>query len=360
VSDRTGSGLVELAILETLIAATAGRPGSHVVCTKAVAGIAERIGLGPRYGYEVLLDLARPWIIPVPAVSVVGNKGDRDFPEAAEPEYTECRPSHVGQLILEAEAHRLAPVPVGIINGTTYRGGMQPPLEPFRVLAALRRLLADPRTPDSDVLAIVGVPYSTAGCELTGDLDALMKGRRAVIRETARITITGVPVPAAPAEPAAPAQRRTAVTAVGYMSTGPRPLRHPAHLVIESLPTRTSNPQAEQAIISRVHLRSWPDSHHPQTGDPGLPIEDITDYASAGTDVRILIALRRGADPAAVRDQLAAIDGITTEATWKFPAPPASMLRSWADRYRGEDIAASLAGLEEAISRDRRRERRHR
>ena len=35
------------------------------------------------------------------------------------------------------------------------------------------------------------------------------------------------------------------------------------------------------------------------------------------------------------------------------------MLRSWVDRYRGEDIAASLATLERAISRDRR-ERRHR
>jgi hypothetical protein len=360
VSDRTGSGLVELAILETLSAATGGRPQAHVVSTKAVAGIEERIGLGPRYGYEVLLDLARPWIVPMPTVSVAGNKGDRDFPEAAGPEYTECRPSHTGQLVLDAEAHRLAPVPVGIINGTTYRGGMQPPLEPFRVLAALRRLLEDPRVSDSDVLGIVGLPYSTADCQVTGDLDALVKGRPAVIRETAKITITGVPVPPAPAELAAPIRPRTGVTAVAYVSTGPTPPRRPAHLVIESLPARTSNHQAEQEIISRVRTRPWPDSRPPQTRDPRLPIEDITDHACDGTDVRILIALRPGSDPAAVRAQLAAIDGITTEATWKFPAPLASMLRSWADRYRGEDIAASLATLEDAISGDRRRERRHR
>ena len=141
MGDRTGCGLTELAILEALSAATGGRPRAHVVCTKAVAAIEERIGLGPRYGYEVLLDLARPWIVPVPTVSVVGNKGDRDFPEASGPEYTECRPSHAGQIVLDAEARRLAPVPVGVINGTTYRGGMQPPLEPLRVLAALRGLL---------------------------------------------------------------------------------------------------------------------------------------------------------------------------------------------------------------------------
>lgn len=297
MSDRTGSGLVELAVLETVDAATAGRPRAHVVCAKAVAAIEERIGLGPRYGYEVLLDMARPWIIPVPAVRVVGNKGDRDFPEAAAAAYTECRLSHVGQLVLDAEAHRLAPVPVGIINGTTYRGGMQPPLEPFRLLAALRRLLDDPRVPDSEVLGIVGAPYSTAGCVVTGDLAALMKGRRAVVRETARITITGVPVPAAPAEPPAPVRPRAGVTAVACASIGPPPLRHPAHLVIESLPARTSNPQAGQAIISRVRPRSWPDSDPPRARDEGLPIEDITDQSSVDNDVRIVIALRPALTP---------------------------------------------------------------
>jgi hypothetical protein len=364
VSDRTGSDLVELAILETLSAATAGRPRAHVVCTKAVAAIEERIGLGPRYGYEVLLDLARPWIIPVPTVSVMGNKGDRTFPEAAWPEHTECRPSHAGQVVLDAETHRLAPVPVGIINGTAYRGGIQPPLEPLRVLAALRRLLEDPRVPDGEVLGIVGLPYSTAGCQVTGDLDALMKGRRVVVRETAKIIITGVPVPPVSAEPPPPVSPRTGIIAVGHAFTGPPSLRHPAHLVIESLPARTSNPQADQAIISRVRPPSWADSPPPLAGDlapdPGLPIEDITDQASQHNDVRIVIALRPGADPVAVRDQLAVIDGITTEATWKFPAPLASMLRSWVDRYRGEDTTASLVSLEDAIRRDRRREQRDR
>jgi hypothetical protein len=302
----------------------------------------------------VLLDLARPWIIPLPMVTVGGNKGDRDFPEAAAPAHTECRPSHTGQLVLDVEAHRLAPVPVGIINGTTYRGGKRPPLEPFRVLAAVRKLLTDPEVPDSDVLAAIGPPYSTTGCGLTGDLAALMTGRPAVVRETARITITGVPGPAAPAEPSAPAVPRAAPTPVSYVSTGPPPPRHPAHLVIESLPARTSNPEAGQAIISRVRHRSWPDAHPPQAQDAGLPIEDITDQGSNNNDVRIVLALRSGSDPATVRNQIAAIEGITTEATWAFPAPPASMLRSWVERYRGEDIAASLASLEDAIRRDQR------
>jgi hypothetical protein len=61
-----------------------------------------------------------------------------------------------------------------------------------------------------------------------------------------------------------------------------------------------------------------------------------------------------------VRDQVAAIDGITLERTWAFPAPLASMLRSWADRHRPEDITASLDQLRDAIRRDRRRELRNR
>lgn len=62
----------------------------------------------------------------------------------------------------------MAPIPVGIINGTTYRGGKRPPLEPFRVLAAVRRLLDDPGVPDSDVLATVGPALLDGGLRPDG------------------------------------------------------------------------------------------------------------------------------------------------------------------------------------------------
>jgi hypothetical protein len=55
----------------------------------------------------VVLDLARPWIIPVRTVVVMGNAGDRSFSSPAGPGYTECRPSYAGQLVLDAEARRL-------------------------------------------------------------------------------------------------------------------------------------------------------------------------------------------------------------------------------------------------------------
>ena len=353
MSDRSGVGLVGLAVLETLEALTAGRPRAYVTSAEAASGIEERTGLRPRYGYEVLTDLVRPWIMPVRLVAGWGNFGDRSSPDLAEPEYTRCRPSHVGQLVLNAEAHRLAPVPVGLINGTAYGGGAQPPLEPFRVLAALARLLEDRRVTDAEVLRIVGPPDPVTGCDMTGDLDALMKGRRTAIRQTGRITITGIPVPAPAADTALPPDRR------GWTGdeVSSRPSR-PVHLIIESLPARTSPLDACQAITKQAQSRGWTGAGPDRVERAALPVAQIDDQSSRN-QIRIGLVLKSGSDPAAVRDRLTALDGITTEATWAFPAPLASMLRAWADRYRGEDIAASLDLLHQAIHRDRRREQRN-
>jgi hypothetical protein len=46
-----------------------------------VAGVEERIGLGRRYAYQVLIDLAQPWILALRLVSGHGNFGDRSFGE---------------------------------------------------------------------------------------------------------------------------------------------------------------------------------------------------------------------------------------------------------------------------------------
>ena len=349
MGDRSGVGLVELAVLETLEALTAGRPRAYATSAEVVSEIEARIGLRPRYGYEVLIDLIRPWITPIRLVAGWGNFGDRDS-DPAEPKDTRCRPSHVGQLVLDAEAHRLAPVPVGLINGTVYGGGTQPPLDPFRVLAALRRLLEGRRVTDAEVHRIVGPPDPVTGCELTGNLDALAKGRPAAIRQTARIIITGVPVPEPDA--AVPPGRR-GWTGSEISSHPPRP----AHLIIESLPARTSPLDADKAITRQAESRGWYGSGPDRVERPPLPVADINDQ-SRRNKIRIELVLKPGSDPAGVRDRLASVDGITTEATWSFTAPLGRMLRAWIDQHRDEDIAASLDFLGEAVRRDRRREQR--
>jgi hypothetical protein len=83
MSDRSGCGLVELAVLENLELLASGRPGRHVKTSRVLAEVDKGLGLGPRYGYQVLVDLARPWSVALRLVSGHGNFGDRMFPEPA-------------------------------------------------------------------------------------------------------------------------------------------------------------------------------------------------------------------------------------------------------------------------------------
>ncbi|MGN6677259.1 MAG: hypothetical protein ACTHKL_05690 [Streptosporangiaceae bacterium] len=348
MSDRSGCGLAELAVLESLEALTAGRrPQHHVKSSRALADVDERIGLGPRYGYQVLVDLARPWTVAVRLVSRRGNFGDRAFPEPAGATYTESRPSLVGQLVLDAEAGRLAPVPVGLINGSVYRGGRQPPLEPLAVIDALRQLLGDPRTPDGRVLEIVGGPYSVTGCEISGDVAGLLQGHLAEIREIGRVTLTGVPVPER-----APGSSGKHIAVRGAGNIGHPPFQ--AHVIIESLPGEAAVGDAVEAIISRSRARQRRD--YPELAKrTGLPIADVSDE-SRGYGVSIHLKLSPDSDPTAVRERLREIDGVAWSSTWQFPAPVAAVLRSWVKRHRREDLVASLAQLEQAIHEDRRQD----
>jgi hypothetical protein len=246
VSDRSGCGLTELAVLESLAGLMSDAKRRRFVKTSRVlAGIEDKIGLGPRLSYPMLVDLTRPWLMAAPLVALRGDGGDRLFPEPADAQYTESRPSGVGQLVLDAEAGKLAPVPVGLINGTTYRGGMQPALDPARIVAAAHKLLDDAQTSDAELLSIVGPPYSPADCTITGNLNGLFAGKQTEIRESAKITITSVAVP----EPRLPRQaigRSTLRAFTGSAYTSP-----PAHLIIESLPAHATIHEAETQIAMR-------------------------------------------------------------------------------------------------------------
>ena len=63
VPDRSGCGPIELAVLQATDTRGANRSRRYVACTQVLPRIEERTGLGPRYAYDVLLDLARPWVI---------------------------------------------------------------------------------------------------------------------------------------------------------------------------------------------------------------------------------------------------------------------------------------------------------
>ena len=326
MSERTGLGLTELAVLEAIETVTGGRPRAFRTCGQVLAEMERRIGLGSRYGYNVLLDLARPWTTPVRLVDGQGNLGEPGE-RAAGPAYTQCRLSRAGKVALAAERNRLAPVPLGLINGTRYRSTArppwdaqeptQPPLDPFRVLTVLRTLAENPGVPDEQLLELVGRPEFLTDCEVSGDLAGLAAGRPVTLRLTGRVTIAD--------------QRR---------------------LVIESLPPDVGAWETLQVIISHVERSSWADSHPELHRVTHLPVADVQDLSARG-EMRLQITLRPGADPEVMRAKLRDLPGVAVQVRAKFPAPLARMLRSWVDGHRDEDIAASIGALESAIGQDR-------
>jgi hypothetical protein len=77
LGQRSGVGLVELAILEALDARRARRGRQSVPCEKVLAALEDEMGLARGYAYQVLIDLAQPWKLPVPLVDGIGNSDGR-------------------------------------------------------------------------------------------------------------------------------------------------------------------------------------------------------------------------------------------------------------------------------------------
>src|SRR5712691_7216980 len=189
MGERSGLGVVELAILEALDSRGA-RPGRRYAGnTRVLADVEERIGLAPGYAYEVLLDLGRPWRLPVWLVDGLGGYGDVADQFHSEFRHTMARLSAAGQVAVAAERGDLAPVPIGLINGNTYREGRRPPFRPARIIEAVRQVIRRPRVTGEDLTDIIGLPDFPAGCTVTGDLATLAAGRSTDLRLQARVTI---------------------------------------------------------------------------------------------------------------------------------------------------------------------------
>lgn len=332
MSERSGLGLTELAVLDALDVLTSGRPRAFPSCAKVLGEVDRRIGLGSRYGYDLLLDLARPWTVPVRLVAFRGNYGEPgDGFSAAGPAYTGCRLSRAAEVELAAERHQLAPVPIGLITGTRYRStarppwdsseATQPPLEAVRVLTALRSLVQDPGLSDPDIVDLVGPPDFLTDCDVSGDLPALAEGRPTPLQLTGRITT-------ADEQP----------------------------LIIESLPPDVGAWEALKEIAGRASRPEWAGAFPDLDEATHLPLADVEDLSERG-ELRLAITLRPGADPEAMKASLRTLPVVAVEVLAAFPTPLVQLLRSWVDRHSDEDIATSLAELESAVRQDRQRER---
>jgi hypothetical protein len=316
MSERTGLGVVEIALLEAV------ETSRFLRCDKALAGVEERIGLAPGYAYEVLVDLARPWTMPVSLVRGQGNFGSRGDDPPANSRYTEARISPAGRVALAAEHSHIAPVPIGLINGNTYRDGLRPPFRPDAIIEAVREVIRRPDVTSRELAGIVGQPHFLTGCTVSGDLTALVAGRPAGLRLQAHVSISD----------------------------------DGRQVVIENIPPNISTDKTARVIASRASDRPWAHDHPGLHHITSLPLADLRDETSDRTSPfgRLICIPRPGTSPEQLRDMLLETPGVYTTMPVKLPRPLPLLIRQWVQANAHEDLLASLAALEQAISGQRR------
>jgi len=314
MGERTGLGLVECTILDVMSPLGPRAIRVYRKNAKVLAAVEDRIGLAPGYAYEVLLDLARPWMMPVRLVDGQGNMGSRGNDPAANPPYTESRPSRAGLVALAAERGDLAPVPLGLINGNTYRKGTRPPFRPQRIIEALRQVIRHPGVSDQEIIGLAGPPFFLNGCSVAGDFAALAAGRAVVLRLEARVTIS---------------EDRGSV-------------------LIENFPPNANPDDAAASIASRARAHAWAEQHPELHRTSSLPMRDLRDESSRGRDLVVCVP-ERGTAPEELRDRLLSVHGVYTSVPARLPRPLPAMIRGWAGTHGREDVLTSLTALEGVI-----------
>lgn len=201
MSAATGLGLLDLEILRAIEAAGARHDRPYLKTQRVLDVLNERTGIGANQAYESLCDMARPYVVHLPLVDFHGNYGSPDFGPAAA-RYTECRLTELGEAALAAERGEVGPLPITVINGDLHQGGRRPPLDPSRVVDAIRA--AADGAPDRTIIQLVGLPSFPSRCVVTGDLEAFASGRPCEIMASAvmvdgqergrpSVTITALP-----------------------------------------------------------------------------------------------------------------------------------------------------------------------
>lgn len=315
VNSRSGIGLVERAILEALDALN-GQPGQDPApSNRVLAAVEERIGLAPGYAYDVLLDLARPWTVPVRLARVGGNLGSRGNDPAANPRYTGAQLSPPGKIALAAERSELAPVPIGLINGNTYRDGSRPPFRPSGVIEAVRRVLRHPDISADDLTAIVGPPDFLTGCTATGDFAALAAGQPVMLQLRAQVSIGE--------------DRRS--------------------VIVQNLPPNANPDEVVLSLARRASEPDWAARHPGLNRATRLPLAGVRDLPTHSSD-RFVCTPEPGTEPGLLAEQLLDIYGISTAVRVALPGPLPDLIKNWARSYPGEELLTSLAALEKAIA----------
>lgn len=320
LSPRTGLGVLETAVLAA-VAELGGRPEAGYRKSTRVLQLLEREhGFGPRYAYPLLADLVAPWRLHLPLLEGNGNWGSQGSDPPADARYTQLRLSAVGALALAAERGEIGPVPLGLVEGSLYRGGPVPPFDPQRVVAALQESGTD-----------AGPPALPTGGTVEGDLQALSGGRKArlqlgsiVEREDGQLVITRVPLGVSVDRVSETLQRRRDAD------------RWSRRRPVEEFPA-TGEPGAAGPEVVRFgfiaeRADAQPSDGWEDDGDPARPstgVVDVCDVSNMRTGIRIVCRLADGADVDAAEWWVRSVWPVTVEADCQLPAPMDQRLRTW-------------------------------
>ncbi|MDY7101464.1 MAG: hypothetical protein S0880_09785 [Actinomycetota bacterium] len=302
----TGLSAVELELLDALDA-LCGSPPVHATSAALLARLDDEAGIAPRHAYEVLCLAAQDHVSHLPLVDGHGNVGEHPDGPAANPRYTEVRPSPVGQL---AHRHRTTGglgLPIGLVNGNVHLGGHRPAFDPRRVLATVEHACRRPAATDSELCDLVGAPSFPSGCGVGVDLAALTAGEEVDLECTARVERAGD--------------------------------AHGGRFVISRWPPTSSPHRAARAIAARSAdaARARP---FPEIDDQMVAVRDIAVLSSRR---ELVVDLHDDADPERELAKLRTIHGVTTLTRTRLPAPLATLVR----RHASRDRAAMLAALGE-------------
>lgn len=312
---RSGQGVIEVASLEILDRLGA-LPGTEGVKSAAVLGELDRtLGLGPRYGYSVICDLAQWWTVSLRLVDMVGNAGSPDSPPAG-PAYTEVRLTPAGALALAAEREEGPPVPIGLVNGNTYCGGLRPPFDRVGLFRALTRIRQQP-APDRELVGLLGPPAFPTGCEVSGQVDLLAEGKPAVLHLSARTTSRS--------------EGASSVIEISKLPPGVGPWDLSARLAAVATPQSWSEREPDLAARTRLQLHD-------------LRIE------GDDANVRLIAIPDDGVGVDDLEQRLREVSGVAIDLQTRLDAPVASVLRAWVAAFGPDEVDVGLVALGALIS----------
>jgi hypothetical protein len=208
-------------------------------------------------------------------------------------------------------------VPIGLINGNTYREGLRPPFHPRTIMDAVREVIRRPEIPDQELAVIVGPPFFVTGCEVITGQAALAAGRRTELRLRARVSLDD----------------------------------DRGQVVIGNFPPNVSTDDAAQIIASRAGERPWADDHPRLHRLTRLPLAGVRDETTERTDPfgRLICTPSRGTSPEELRDMLLDVPGVCTSMPARLPQPLPALIRHWVQANADEDLLASLDALQQAM-----------